>query len=54
VRIAIGDWITALLALISLVLLLRTRVSDVVLVSAAAVAGLVAFPLLQPTWVFLK
>ena len=53
-KIAIGDWITALIALTSLVLLLRTKVSNVVLVAAAAVAGLVAFPLLQPTWVFLK
>jgi len=53
-RIAIGDWLTALVAVVSLVLLLRTNLSNVVLVAAAAAVGLVAFPLLQPTWVFLK
>jgi chromate transporter len=53
-RIAIGDWLTALVALASLAVLMSTKVSNVVLVAAAAVVGLVAFPLLQPTWVFLK
>ena len=53
-RIAIGDWLTALVALASLAVLMRTKASNVVLVAAAAVVGLVAFPLLQPTWVFLK
>ena len=53
-RIAIGDWLTAIVALASLAVLMRTKVSNVVLVAAAAVVGLVAFPLLQPTWVFLK
>jgi chromate transporter len=53
-KIAIGDWLTASIALVSLGFLLRTKVSNVVLVAAAAAVGLVAFPLLQPTWVFLK
>jgi chromate transporter len=53
-RIAIGDWLTALVALASLAVLMSTKVSNVVLVAAASVVGLVAFPLLQPTWVFLK
>jgi len=53
-KIAIGDWLTALIALVSLGFLLRTKVSNVVLVAAAAAIGLVAFPLLQPTWVSLK
>jgi chromate transporter len=53
-RIAIGDWLTALVALVSLAVLMSTKVSNVVLVAAAAVVGLVAFPFLQPTWVFLK
>ena len=53
-RIAIGDWLTASISIVSLGLLLRTKVSNVVLVAAAAAVGLVAFPLLQPTWVFLK
>ncbi|HEY7675426.1 MAG TPA: chromate efflux transporter, partial [Candidatus Methylomirabilis sp.] len=53
-RIAIGDWLTALLALCSLVVLFRWKVSNPVLVAATAVIGLIAFPLLKPTWVFLK
>ena len=53
-RIAIGDWFTALIALISLGVLLRSRVSNVVLVAATALVGLIAFPILRPTWVLLK
>src|SRR5262245_28520278 len=53
-RIAIGDWLTALLALASLVVLFRWKVSNPVLVAAAAVIGLIAFPLLRPEWVFVK
>ena len=53
-RIAIGDWFTALIALISLGVLLRSKVSNVVLVAATALAGLIAFPILRPTWVLLK
>ena len=50
-RIAIGDWFTVLIALISLGVLLRSKVSNVVLVAVTAVAGLIAFPILRPTWV---
>ncbi len=53
-RIAIGDWLTALVALLSLVVLFRWKVSNPVLVAATAIVGLIAFPLLQPTWVFVK
>src|SRR5882724_2080384 len=53
-KIAIGDWLTALVALVSLVVLFRWKVSNPLLVAAAAVIGLIAFPLLQPTWVFVK
>jgi chromate transporter len=53
-KIAIGDWLTALVALGSLVVLFRWKVSNPVLVAATAVIGLIAFPLLQPTWVFVK
>src|SRR5437879_7565716 len=53
-RIAIGDWLTALLALASLVVLFRWKVSNPLLVAAAAVVGLIAFPLLRPEWVFVK
>ncbi len=53
-RIAIGDWLTALVALVSLVVLFRWKVSNPLLVAAAAVIGLVAFPLLKPEWLFVK
>src|SRR5882672_2488986 len=53
-RIAIGDWLTALVALVSLVVLFRWKVSNPLLIAVAAVIGLIAFPLLQPTWVFVK
>lgn len=53
-RIAIGDWLTALVALLSLIVLFRWKVSNPVLVAATAIIGLIAFPLLQPTWVFVK
>jgi chromate transporter len=53
-RIAIGDWLTALLALVSLVVLFRWKVSNPLLVAAAAIIGLIAFPLLKPEWIFVK
>ena len=53
-RIAIGDWLTALVALVSLVVLFRWKVSNPLLVAAAAVIGLIAFPLLKPEWIFVK
>jgi len=53
-RIAIGDWLTALVALASLIVLFRWKVSNPVLVAATAIVGLIAFPLLKPEWVFVK
>jgi chromate transporter len=53
-RIAIGDWLTALVGLVSLIVLFRWKVSNPVLVAATAIVGLVAFPLLHPAWVFVK
>jgi chromate transporter len=53
-RIAIGDWLTVLVALASLVVLFRWKVSNPLLIACAAVIGLVAYPLLQPGWVFVK
>jgi chromate transporter len=53
-RIAIGDWLTALIALGSLAVLFRWKVSNPLLVAVTAVIGLIAFPLLKPTWVFVK
>ena len=53
-RIAIGDWLTALIGLVSLAVLFRWKVSNPLLIAATAVVGLIAFPLLQPTWVLVK
>ena len=53
-KIAIGDWLTALVALGSLVVLFRWKVSNPLLVLATAIIGLIAFPLLRPEWVFVK
>jgi chromate transporter len=53
-KIAIGDWLTALIAVGSLVVLFRSKVSNPLLVGITAVIGLIAFPLLQPHWVLLK
>ena len=53
-RIAIGDWLTALIGLASLAVLFRWKVSNPMLMAATAVVGLVAYPLLQPTWVMVK
>ena len=53
-KIAIGDWLTALVALASLIVLFRWKVSNPLLVAVTAIIGLVAFPLLKPEWVFVK
>jgi chromate transporter len=53
-RIAIGDWLTALISLASLAALFRWKISNPVLVAVTAVVGLIAFPLLQPGWVMVK
>jgi chromate transporter len=53
-RIAIGDWLTALIALGSLVVLFKCKVSNPLLVAVTAVIGLIAFPLLQPHWALLQ
>jgi chromate transporter len=52
-RIAIGDWLTALIGLVSLAVLFRWKVSNPLLIAATAAVGLIAFPLLQPAWVML-
>src|SRR6266496_975339 len=53
-RIAIGDWLTALVTITSLVVLFRWKVSNPLLVAVAAVIGLIAFPLIKPEWIFVK
>jgi chromate transporter len=53
-KIAIGDWLTALIAAASLAVLFRFKVSNPLLIGATAVIGLIAFPALQPSWVFVR
>jgi chromate transporter len=50
-RIAIGDWLTALIGIVSLAVLFRWKVSNPLLIAATGVIGLIAYPVLQPTWV---
>jgi chromate transporter len=53
-RIAIGDWLTVVIGLASLLVLFRWKVSNPLLITATAIVGLVAFPLLRPAWVMLR
>jgi chromate transporter len=53
-RIAIGDWLTALIGIVSLAVLFRWKISNPLLIAATAVIGLTAYPLLQPAWVMVK
>jgi chromate transporter len=53
-RIAIGDWLTVAVALGSLAALARWNVKPYLLVAVTAVIGLIAFPLINPTWTFVK
>lgn len=53
-RIAIGDWLTLVVGAASLTILFRWRVSNPLLMAAAAAVGLIAFPLIHPAWVMVK
>jgi chromate transporter len=53
-RIAIGDWLTILIGVASLVVLFRWKVSNPLLMALAAAVGLIAFPLLHPTWMMVR
>ena len=53
-RIAIGDWLTILIGVGALITLFRWKVSNPLLMAVTAVAGLIAYPLLQPAWVMVK
>ena len=53
-RIAIGDWLTVLIAATSLALLFRLKVSNPLLIVATGIVGFIAYPWLQPAWVLLK
>jgi chromate transporter len=53
-KIAIGDWLTVLIAIGSLIVLFRWKVSNPLLVGVTAAIGLIAFPLIQPHWVLVQ
>jgi chromate transporter len=54
-KIAVGDWLTALVGLASLgALFAIKKLSTPLLVAVTAAVGLIAFPILQPDWVFVK
>jgi chromate transporter len=53
-KIAIGDWLTALIAIACLATLFRFKVSNPLMIGATAIVGLIAFPILQPSWVFVR
>jgi chromate transporter len=53
-RIAIGDWLTALIAIMSLAVLFGWKVNNPLLIAATAVVGLIAYPPPQPDWVMVK
>jgi chromate transporter len=53
-KIAIGDWLTAAIGIVSLAVLFRWKVSNPALIAATAGIGLIAYPLLQPGWVMIK
>ncbi len=53
-KVAIGDALTGFVALGALGLLFRFKISNPVLIAAAAVVGLIAFPMLKPGWVMIK
>jgi chromate transporter len=53
-KIAIGDWLPVLVALASLLALARWNVRTYVLVAATAIIGLLAIPIINPTWIFVK
>jgi chromate transporter len=53
-KIAIGDWLTVLIGIVSLAVLFRWKVSNPMLIAATATVGLIAYPWLQPAWVMVK
>ncbi len=53
-RIAIGDWLTVLIAVAALIALFLWKISNPLLMAVTALAGLIAFPLLHPAWVMVR
>ncbi len=53
-RVAIGDWLTALIGAAALAVLFRWKVPNPFLIAATAIIGVIAYPLLQPSWVMVR
>ncbi len=53
-RIAIGDWFSIVLGVVALGILFRWKVSNPLLMAAAATAGLIGFSVLHPNWLMVK
>ena len=53
-RLAIGDWFTGGVGLLSAIVLFRWRVPPPAVVAVGALAGLVAFHWLRPTWLMVR
>jgi len=53
-KMAIGDWLTALVAAGTLFVLFRWKISNPMVMAAAAIIGAIGFHFLQPAWVFVK
>jgi chromate transporter len=53
-KVAIGDWLTVAIGVVSLGVLFRWKVSNPLLIAVTAVIGLVGYSVLHPTWVMVK
>jgi chromate transporter len=53
-KIAIGDWLTALIGAASLLVLFRFKISNAIIVAITAAIGLIAYPIFQPAWVMVR
>jgi chromate transporter len=53
-KIAIGDWLTALIAAGTLLALFRWKIGNPTVMAIAAIIGVIGFHFLQPAWVFVK
>ena len=53
-RLAIGDWLTALIAAATLAAWFRWKIGTPAVMAIAAIIGLIGFHFMVPTWVFVK
>lgn len=53
-KVAIGDRLAVAIGIVSFAVLFRFKVNNLLLMGITAAIGLIAFPLLQPAWVFVR